>query len=126
MQAELRPGPGFEQLVHRADAAGQREECIRQIAHQELALGHRAHHVQLRQAGVADFAVDQHLRDHADDATAGRQRCIGERSHEADAPAAVDEREPAPGDQLAGTDCERGVLGAAAWAGPAKDTQGFH
>jgi hypothetical protein len=82
--------------------------------------------VQLRQAGVADFAVDQHLRDHANDATAGGQGCIGKRPHKADAPTAIDEREPALGDQLAGTDCERGVPGAAAWAGPAKDTQGFH
>ena len=75
---------------------------------------------------MADFAVDQHLRNHANDATAGRQGRIGERSHQADTPTAVNEREPAPGDQLAGTDGERGVLGPVAWAGPAKDTQGFH
>ena len=126
MQVELRPRPGFEQLVHRADAAGQREERIRRSPIRSLRSDIVRTTCSCDRPGVADFAVEQHLRNHADDAAAGRQRRIGERAHQSDAPAAVDEREAAPRDQLAGTNGERGVSGPVAWAGAAKDTQGSH
>jgi hypothetical protein len=126
MQAELRPGPRFEQFVHRADAAGQGEERVGQIAHEELALRHRADDVQLRQTCMPDLAIDQHLRNHADDAAAARQRRLGERAHQTDAPAAVHEREAALRDQLARADRELGVRRPVAWARPAENSQGFH
>ena len=62
---------------------------------------------------MADFPVEQHLRNHADDAAAGGQRRIGERTHQADPPAAVDEREPSLRDQRAGTQRQRRVCRAA-------------
>jgi hypothetical protein len=45
---------------------------------------------------VADLARERRARDHADDATTGVHARIGLRAHQADAPAAVDERETPP------------------------------
>jgi hypothetical protein len=126
MQAQLRPGPRFEQLVHGADAAGQCEERVREIAHQELALRHRAHDVQLRQARVPDFAIDQQLRNHADHASSGRQSGVGQRPHQPHASAAVHQSEAAARDQCAGRRRQRGIRWTVAGAGAAKHTQGFH
>ncbi len=53
--------------------------------------------VQLGQAGVRDLAVDEHLRDDADDLAAGGQRGVGERAHQTDGRAAVDDADAALG-----------------------------
>ena len=97
-----------------------------EIAHEELALRHRAHDVQLRQAGMPDFAVDQHLRNHADDAPPAASA--------ASASAPISPTRPPPYTSVSPRRAisspvrtrERGVCGPVAWAGPAKDTQGFH
>ena len=51
--------------------------------------------LQLGQAAVADLAVDQRLRHHADHLAAGGQRGVGEHAHQADVAAAVDEPDAA-------------------------------
>ena len=45
--AELGPGPHLEQLVQRAEAAGQRDEGVGELGHEGLALVHRVHHAQV-------------------------------------------------------------------------------
>ena len=47
---------------------------------------------------MRDLAVDQRLRDHADDAAAALERGVGERAHQPDVRAAVDELDAAVGE----------------------------
>ena len=55
----------------------------------------------LGQAGVGDFLADQVGRHHAHHLAAGGERRVGDRAHQADTPAAIDRRQPRPGDQRA-------------------------
>ena len=73
VQPELRPGVDLEQLLERADPARQRDEAVRELGHQRLALVHRADDVQLGQPGMGDLPVDERLRDHADHLAARRR-----------------------------------------------------
>ena len=98
LQAHLRPAPGFEQLVQRADAARQRQEGVGQFPHADLALGERADDVECREAVVTDLALVQEPRDHADHATTRTQRRVRNGSHQADVGAAVYQRPAAAGD----------------------------
>ena len=43
--------------------------------------------------GCAQLALDEHARNHADDAPAGGQRRVGDDAHEPELAAAVDQRE---------------------------------
>ena len=95
MDAELLPGEDLDQLLERADPARQGHERVRELGHQRLALVHRLHDVQLGQAAVGDLAVHELLRDHADDLAAGLQRGVGQRAHQADRRAAVDDADAA-------------------------------
>ena len=55
--------------------------------------------MQLGQPGVADLAVDQVPRDHADHLAAGGERRVGQDPHQADLPAAVDDADVAAREQ---------------------------
>ena len=65
------PRPRFEHLVERADAAGQADEGVAQLGHLGLALMHVGDRMELGQAGVRDFLIDQRLRDDAVNLAAG-------------------------------------------------------
>ena len=91
MDAELGPGPHLEQLVHGADAAGERNEPVGELRHERLAFEHPVHRVQLGDALVEVLAQEQIAGDHADDPTAGGERGIRHRTHHPSSPAAVDE-----------------------------------
>ncbi len=91
MQAELLPREQLEQLVERPGAAGERDHRVGELGHQRLALVHGLDDVQLGQAGVGDFVLDEPVRDHSDNGAAGRQRRVRERAHEAHARASVDD-----------------------------------
>ena len=97
MAAELRPGPQLEQLLERADAAGQRNEAVGQFGHQGLALVHGGHDPEVPQAGVRHLPLDQGAGDDADHLAARCLRGIGQRAHQAYRCAAVDDTDPAPG-----------------------------
>ena len=126
MQAELRPRQLLEQLVERAEAAGQRREAVRELGHQRLALVQRADHVQLGQAAVRELAVDERLRDHADHLAAGRERPFGDGAHQTDAAAAVDDADPAGGCGGAERACRVGVRRRPSAGGAAENADPPH
>ena len=126
VQAELLPREQLEQLVERPGAPGQRDHRVRKLGHHRLALVHGLDDVQLRQPGMRDLALDQPRGDHADHGAAGGQRGIGERSHQPDARAAVDDLELARGDHPAELAGALGVLGRPARARSAEDENPLH
>jgi hypothetical protein len=92
--AELRPGKDLKELLERAGAAGERDEPFGELGHHGLALVHRADDVQAGEASVGDLAVHQrHGYDASDLATRG-ERGVGDRAHQGDVPAAVDQFYP--------------------------------
>jgi len=93
--AEHRPGPHLEQFLEAAQAAGQRDECVGPFGHGLLARVHRLTDVQLGQPAVPDFLGLQRHRDHAYDATAGRQRSVGDHAHQTHGGATVDQGDSA-------------------------------
>ena len=95
MQPQRLPREHLEQLLKRTVSAGQRDEGVGAAADELLAGVHGAGHVQLGQALVRDFEVDQHLRDHAHDVSTGREGRVRHGLHQAHACAAVDEAKPA-------------------------------
>ena len=97
VQPEHPPGPGLEQLLERAGGAGQRDEGVGELGHPGLALVHRLHDLQPRQAGVGQLVVHQVLGDDADHLAAGGQRGVGDDAHQADVPAAVDDADAGVG-----------------------------
>jgi hypothetical protein len=100
VQAELRPGDRLEQFLEGADAARQRDERVGVLGHPRLALVHRVDDVHRGDAGVADLAGHERVRDHADHFTASIQHRVGDDAHQTDVAAAVDEA-MATGDQRA-------------------------
>jgi hypothetical protein len=89
--AELPPGPDLENLLQSADAAGQRDEGIREFGHERLALVHRSDDPKVVQAGVSDLALDQTLRDDPDYVAAGRSRRVGHRGHQPNGRATINQ-----------------------------------
>ena len=68
-----------------------RATSVAALGHQALALVHGVDDVQLREPGMADLALHQRARDHADHAAAGGERRVRHAAHQAGAAAAVDE-----------------------------------
>jgi hypothetical protein len=66
VQAELVPGGRLEELLQRAEAAGQHHEGVGEVVHQALAGVHVRHLVQLGQPGVRHLGDEQPVGDHPD------------------------------------------------------------
>ena len=94
VQTELAPGDRLEHLVEGAVAARQRAEAVREVVHPALALVHVVHDVELGQALVRDLTVAKGRRDDTDDLAPGRQRLVGDDTHQADTGTPVDESDP--------------------------------
>ena len=124
--AELAPGQHLEDLLHRAEAAGQGNEAIGQIEHAALAFVHGFDDFELGQAAVGHFPLGQLARDDADHFAAGFQRGIGDGAHQADVAAAVDQLQAVGGDASAEGDGVFGINGLVAGIGAAVDADGFH
>ena len=120
VQAEHPPGPGLEELLEGAGGAGQRDEDVGELGHPGLALVHRAHDVQPRQAGVRQLVVHQVLRDDADHLAAGRQGGVGDDAHQPDVPAAVDDADAGAG-EVGGEGGRGGGVGRRSALGPGED-----
>ena len=119
--AELGPRELLHQLLQRADAAGERDEGIRPVEHQLLALVHVLDHDHL--VGVAQHALllRQEFRNDAGHVSAVRQDRASNLAHEAEAAAAVDEADAGFGDQTSEYACHLGVGGIDAGVGATVD-----
>lgn len=102
MEAQLSPGESLKQLVERAPSAGQGEEGAGEFVHERLAVVHGFDDMEASEPGVGHLLFNESLRDDANDLAAGGERGIGERSHEPDAGASIDEAQAAAGDRLPG------------------------
>lgn len=85
------PGEDFEEFFEGSEAPGERNECISSLTHEGFAGVHGVGDVQLGDALVGDFQIDQNFRNDADDFAAGGQGCFCCGAHEADLGSAVDE-----------------------------------
>ena len=123
MQAELGPGEDFEDFLEGADATGQGGEAIGQFGHAMFAIVHGGDGFQPGERRVADFLSGELFGDHADHLTADPQGGVGERAHQADVAAAVDQGDVCGGEEPA--EFPRGVEvgGGNAGAGPAIDAE---
>jgi hypothetical protein len=81
--------------------------------------------MELGDALVGDFLVDEDVRDDADDVAAGGECGVRDRAHEADAGAAVDEAEAALGECMAELFSGGAVLGARAVCRRTEDGDAF-
>ncbi|MNP23415.1 hypothetical protein D3C76_1161240 [compost metagenome] len=101
MIAQLPPGPHFEQFLQRTQPSRQGNEGIAQLGHAGLARMHAIHHFQAGQALVADFSVQQALRDDPDHFSTGRHGRVGHHAHQADRATAIHQGQATAGNGLA-------------------------
>ena len=91
MQAKLFPGHDFEQLVQGAQPPWQHDEPVRKFGHAGFTFVHRGDHLQLGDAGMADFMAHQKIGDNAGNRTAALEYRVGEGAHNANPAAAKDQ-----------------------------------
>ena len=101
VMAELAERQDLGELLERAEAARQRDEGIGALVEPGLARAHVVDRVQLGDPGVVDVLLDELAQDHAVDDAARGERGVGDRAHQAGAPAAVDEHVAAARDRVA-------------------------
>jgi hypothetical protein len=126
VESELRPGVDLEQLLEGPDPAGQRDEGLRQLRHQRLALVHRADHAHVGHVAMGDLPVHERAGDHADDLAALGDHGISERAHQAHAAASVDDPDPVGHEQAGEFHGRLGVLRTRAGAGSAENADSPH
>ena len=80
------------------------------------------HDPEFREARVRELAVHQALWDHPDHLAIGRQRSVGDRAHQSDLPAAVDDADAAGRKTGAQRRGERAVRRIVPGAGAAEHT----
>ncbi|KAF1858298.1 hypothetical protein Lal_00014799 [Lupinus albus] len=126
VDAQLGPRDHLEQFFQRAHPARHGDEAFGQVRHHRLPFVHVLHDEQAREAGVAHFALDEVLRDHARRVAAEAQHFIRDHAHQAHLAAAVDEADVVL-DEGAGQAARGvGVDGIGAQRGAAVDGDGFH
>ena len=125
MAAELLPGHLLDQFLQRADAARQRHEGIRAFEHQPLALVHVGRDDHLLNARQRVLTGLEKIRNDPGDQTAVIQRGLGDRAHQPDRSATIDEPNIVLGERLSQCEGSFDKAGAGAGAGAAIDTNGF-
>src|SRR5208283_5495043 len=75
---------------------------------------------------MRNFVACESARNHADHLAAEREHRVGERTHESDAPAAVDQAKPASVQRLRDLGCELPVRGVRTGMGATEDTEPSH
>ena len=100
--AELHPGHLLDDLLQRADAAGQRDEGVRHLEHLAFALVHVAGDDQVVLAAPRVLARHQEFGDDAGDLRRrASEHRVGELAHHADGAAAIDEADAVLGQDRA-------------------------
>ena len=123
---QLRAAPHVAGFFQRADAARQHKESIGQLGKAVFALGHGGDHFAGMEARMHQLARFEVFGDDALHRAAGFQRGIGDDTHQAAVPAAVDQREAALGDGTARLHRGLFVGGVIAGIGTTKDCDRFH
>lgn len=123
VDAELCPGEDFAEFLVGSEAARKGDEGVGQLGHEGFALVHRGDDPQIG-AAVGQLAIDEHLRDDADDLTAGGERGVGQDAHQADITGTVHEADAALAEKLAERCRGLSVFGAVADARSAEDADG--
>ena len=91
VEAQLRPGGGFEQFLKGSEAARQRTEGVGAFVHRPLPGLHVRDLHQLREVPVGDLAAEQPNGYDTDCRASGLQHGVGQRAHDADAGSSVDQ-----------------------------------
>ena len=112
----------LHELFQRADAAGQRHEGVRALEHQPLALVHVGRDDHLLHPGQRILARAQKIRDDAGDGAAMIEHGFGDRAHQADRAAAIDQANIVFSEDPAEPLCGLDEAGVCAGAGAAIDT----
>lgn len=94
MQPELRPRQHLEQFLECAESSGKGHKAIGQLGHQRLPLVHVVCHAQVVDPLVQQFLRGEELWDNSDHVSVRGKNRIGDRSHQADAAASVDQFDP--------------------------------
>ena len=91
MAAKLLPGQLLHQFLQRPNPAGQRNERVGTLEHQPLALMHVRRDDQFLNARQRVLARSEKIRNNAGDGAAVIEYRSGERAHQPDRAAAIDE-----------------------------------
>ncbi len=126
METELRPGEHFAKFFERAVTAGQGNETIGQISHHGFAVVHGMNDAQISESIMGEFFIDERLGDDADDFAARVENGIGDRAHEANITAAVNEFQMMMSNGFAHFDRCLSICQTLPGTGAAKDTNTFH
>jgi hypothetical protein len=97
VQLQGLPGEDFEHFLECTVAAGEDQEGVGPLGHEGFAGVHGVGNVELGDALMGDFEVDEDVGDDADDVAAGGEGGVGHCAHEAGVAAAVDEAKAALG-----------------------------
>lgn len=111
VDAELGPGQDFAKLFVGAQSARQRDEGVGELCHEGFAVVHGSDDAQIG-AAVRQLAIDEHLRDDADDLAARGKSRVGQHAHQADVAAAIDQSDAPLAEEPAKCCCHFGILGA--------------
>ena len=123
VQAQRAPGQDLEELLQCADAAWQDRKCVRTLEHLQLALVHVLDNHGFGERRVTCFALQQEIRDNADDLAAAFESGICRQPHQADATSAVNQRYAITGDQISEPGGGSSVGGIGAESGTAIDAE---
>ena len=117
------PGEDFEHLFEGAEATGEDEEGVGLLTHECLASVHGVGDVELGDAVVGDFEIDEDLGDDAYDAASVGETGFGDGAHEADGGSAVDKADVLLREGAAEVLGGSGVDGVGSVGGGAEDSQ---
>src|SRR5207244_5933049 len=95
MDAELRPGDDLAEFLERPEAAGHRDERIRERGHRRLAFVHRVDDAQVWKRAMGELAGDEGMWNDADGVAARLEHRVGDHTHESNSAAAEDEADSA-------------------------------
>ena len=101
MEAQVPPGPGFEELFKCAQTTGQGDKRVCALQHDAFALMHGVDNDQFVAAGMGPFTLDHVLRYHAQHPPSRCDARVGEDSHQPVVATSVNQLSAVPGNPLA-------------------------